>query len=89
MNTPIYSGIITNYVCTAACRHCMFASSYTLPKEYISREMAEKLARLLRKSGTYSVHIGGGDPSQTTLTGWEVFCFAMLDFCKRGRLENT
>ena len=29
------------------------------------------------------------DPSQTTLTGWEVFCFAMLDFCKRGRLENT
>ena len=62
MNTPIYSGIITNYVCTAACRHCMFASSYNLPKEYISREMAEKLARLLRKSGTYSVHIGGGEP---------------------------
>lgn len=29
------------------------------------------------------------DPSQTTLTVWEVFCFAMLDFCKRGRLENT
>ena len=62
MNTPIYSGIITNYVCTAACRHCMFASSYALPKEYISRETAEKLARLLRKSGTYSVHIGGGEP---------------------------
>ena len=62
MNTPFYSGIITNYVCTAACRHCMFASSYTLPKEYISRETAEKLARLLRKSGTYSVHIGGGEP---------------------------
>jgi bifunctional DNA-binding transcriptional regulator/antitoxin component of YhaV-PrlF toxin-antitoxin module len=29
------------------------------------------------------------DPSQTTLTAWEVFYFAMLDFCKRGRLENT
>ena len=27
--------------------------------------------------------------SQTTLTVWENFCFAMLDFCKRGRLENT
>lgn len=62
MNTPIYSGIITNYVCTAACRHCMFASSPALPKEYISREMAERLARLLRKAGTDSVHIGGGEP---------------------------
>ena len=30
-----------------------------------------------------------GGPSQTTLTGREVFCFAMPDFCKRRRLENT
>ena len=36
-----------------------------------------------------TLKIREGDPSQTTLTGWEVFCFAMLDFCKRGRLENT
>lgn len=62
MNTPVYSGIITNYVCTAACRHCMFASAPHLPKEYISPEMAEKLAKLLQKSGTRSVHIGGGEP---------------------------
>ena len=36
-----------------------------------------------------TLRIREGDPSQTTLTVWEVFCFAMLDFCKRGRLENT
>ncbi len=36
-----------------------------------------------------TLKIREGDPSQTTLTAWEVFCFAMLDFCKRGRLENT
>ena len=36
-----------------------------------------------------TLRIREGDPSQTTLTVWEVFCFAMLDFCKQGRLENT
>ena len=36
-----------------------------------------------------TLRIREGGPSQTTLTAWEVFCFAMLDFCKRGRLENT
>jgi len=62
MKTPIYSGIITNYVCTAACRHCMFASSPDRPKDYISAEMAERLAALLEEAGTDSVHIGGGEP---------------------------
>ena len=62
MNTPVYSGIITNYVCTAACRHCMFASSPQIEKEYISPETAERLASLLREAGTSSVHIGGGEP---------------------------
>ena len=36
-----------------------------------------------------TLRIREGDPSQTTLTLGEVFCFAMLDFCKRGRLVNT
>ncbi len=62
MNTPVYSGIITNYVCTAACRHCMFASAPHLPKEYISAETAERLAELLQEARTSSVHIGGGEP---------------------------
>lgn len=62
MNTPVYSGIIMNYVCTAACRHCMFASAPDCPREYISEEMADRLASLLREAGTSSVHIGGGEP---------------------------
>ncbi|MBR4960700.1 MAG: radical SAM protein [Clostridia bacterium] len=62
MNTPVYSGIITNYVCTAACRHCMFASSPDCPKEFITVDRAEELAALLEKAGTASVHIGGGEP---------------------------
>ena len=62
MNTPVYSGVITNYVCTAACRHCMFASSPDCPKEFITPEGAEALAVLLEEAGTASVHIGGGEP---------------------------
>ncbi|MBQ4606218.1 MAG: radical SAM protein [Clostridia bacterium] len=62
MNTPAYSGIITSYACTAACRHCMFASSPDCPKEFLTAEKAEELAALLEKAGTTSVHIGGGEP---------------------------
>ncbi len=62
MNTPVYSGIITGYTCTAACRHCMFASSPDCPKDFMTTDMAEKLASLLAKAGTTSVHIGGGEP---------------------------
>ncbi len=62
MNTPVYSGIITNYTCTAACRHCMFASSPERPKEYITDEMSDRIALLLQKAKTASVHIGGGEP---------------------------
>lgn len=62
MNTPLYSGIIMNYVCTAECRHCMFFSSPSCPKRFITPEMAEHLASVLEKAGTSSVHIGGGEP---------------------------
>ena len=40
----------------------MFASSPECKKEYISPEMSEKVAALLEKAGTCSVHIGGGEP---------------------------
>ena len=62
MNTPIYSGIIMNYVCTAKCRHCMFLSSPSCPKHYITPDMADHLASVLERAGTSSVHIGGGEP---------------------------
>ncbi|MBE6541353.1 MAG: radical SAM protein [Ruminococcaceae bacterium] len=62
MTTPYYSGIITNYVCTAECRHCMFGSSPSCPKEYITTEESENIASILEEAGTPSVHIGGGEP---------------------------
>ena len=30
-----------------------------------------------------TLRIRDGDPSQTTLKKWQVFCFAMLDLAKR------
>ncbi len=62
MKTPVYSGIIANYNCTAACRHCMFASSPNCGGGYISKERATQIAELLAISGCDSVHIGGGEP---------------------------
>lgn len=62
MKTPISSGVITNYNCTASCRHCMFASSPSCKKDYMTREKAEEVATLLERAGTLSVHIGGGEP---------------------------
>ena len=50
MNTPLYSGVIINYVCTAACKHCIVASSPDCPKDHITEEAAERIARLLRES---------------------------------------
>ena len=62
MKTPVASGIITNYNCTASCRHCMFASSPNCKKDYMTREKANEVAELLERAGTISVHIGGGEP---------------------------
>jgi hypothetical protein len=36
-----------------------------------------------------TLKIREGDPSQTTLTVWETFCFAMLDLCKRRGWNST
>ena len=49
MNTPYYSGIITNYVCTAACRHCMFGSSPSCPKDFITADESKEPPRCLEK----------------------------------------
>lgn len=40
----------------------MFASSPSCKKDYITKEKAEEIANLLHKAGTFSVHIGGGEP---------------------------
>jgi len=65
-----HGGIMANYRCTAACRHCMFACSPDWTDGYITRAadgkitgaVAEKVCRLLRKGGCRSIHIGGGEP---------------------------
>jgi len=57
-----HSGIITNYVCNAECRHCMYMSSPKCKKDFITEAVAESIVKTLAESGTRSVHIGGGEP---------------------------
>ena len=57
-----HGGIMPNYRCTAACRHCLYACSPTRTGGYITKETAETVSGLLREGGCRSVHIGGGEP---------------------------
>jgi hypothetical protein len=57
-----YGGIMANYKCNAACRHCLYACSPDRSGGYITAETAREVCGLLRKAGCYSVHIGGGEP---------------------------
>ncbi len=36
-----------------------------------------------------TMRIREGDPSQTTWTWWEMFCFGMLDLAKRTGIDRT
>lgn len=55
-------GIITNYFCTSACRHCLYNCGPHWEKSYISVEAAEHNFRTLKSLGCSAVHIGGGEP---------------------------
>jgi hypothetical protein len=55
-------GVITNYFCTSACRHCLYRCSPAWPREYISEGAARENFSLIRSLGCNSVHIGGGEP---------------------------
>jgi len=57
-----HGGIMTNYECNAACRHCLYACSPDRSDGYISPQGAEEVCRLLVEGGCHSVHIGGGEP---------------------------
>ena len=61
-NKISYSGVITNYVCNAECRHCMYMSSPKCRKDFITADASENIAKTLADSGVSSVHIGGGEP---------------------------
>ncbi len=55
-------GVMVNYVCNAACRHCLYACGPKREKGYMSPDTARKVGKILRQNGCYSVHIGGGEP---------------------------
>ena len=57
-----HGGIMVNYQCNAACRHCLYACSPERSGGYIQPKMAEDVCGLLREGGCTSVHIGGGEP---------------------------
>ena len=57
-----HGGIMANYQCNAACRHCLYACSPDRGNDYIQRETAQKICEILIKGGCRSVHIGGGEP---------------------------
>jgi len=60
--TLIHGGVMVNYQCSAACRHCLYGCSPVRSPGYVNEEATEKICRLLRKGGCRSVHIGGGEP---------------------------
>ena len=60
--TLTHGGVMVNYQCSAACRHCLYSCSPTRRPGFMSEESAEEICRLLRKGGCRSVHIGGGEP---------------------------
>jgi hypothetical protein len=55
-------GIITNYFCTSACRHCLYNCGPHWEKNYINAEVAEANFRAVKSLGCSAVHIGGGEP---------------------------
>ena len=57
-----HGGIMTNYQCNAACRHCLYACSPERTGGYIRPKIAKEICGLLREGGCTSVHIGGGEP---------------------------
>ncbi len=55
-------GIMANYKCSAACRHCLYACSPSRTGGYMTPETMREVLPLMRLAGCYSAHIGGGEP---------------------------
>ena len=58
----ISGGVITNYFCTSACRHCLYNCGPHREKHYLSPEAAGEIFRTVKSLGCSTVHIGGGEP---------------------------
>jgi len=56
-----HGGIMPNYACPAACKHCLYAC---LPHRegYMTPKKMDEVCATLRRGGCNSVHIGGGEP---------------------------
>ena len=57
-----HAGIMPNYECTAACRHCLYACSPERAGGYMSEQVMHEVCGILNDCGCRSVHIGGGEP---------------------------
>ena len=57
-----HAGVMPNYECTAACRHCLYACSPSFGGGYMTEPIMDETFGLLREGGCRSVHIGGGEP---------------------------
>lgn len=55
-------GLITNYVCSSACAHCVYKSSPKRDKAYIGADRAVSNFRRARELGCRGMHVGGGEP---------------------------
>jgi len=61
--THLHSGgLITNYYCSSACRHCLYRCSPRWPKDYLDKPTAFRYLEIIRQRGCNSIHIGGGEP---------------------------
>lgn len=57
-----HAGVMLNYQCTAACRHCLYACSPTYDDGYMHSNTMDNVIALLQESGCTSIHVGGGEP---------------------------
>ena len=57
-----HAGIMPNYECTAACRHCLYACSPSFSGGYMAEDVMDSTFKHLQTGGCRSVHIGGGEP---------------------------
>ena len=55
-------GLITNYYCSSACKHCLYRCSPHWPKTFISPAVARQNFQTALALGCTSMHIGGGEP---------------------------
>ena len=62
LNNLNHCGIMPNYECSAACRHCLYACSPNRTEGYITDSNIKKVVNSLKKGNCRSVHIGGGEP---------------------------